>query len=212
MLLEHDGKSPEVHPEAWVAPTATLCGAVSLGPGTRIMHGAQVIADGGAIVIGANCIVMENAVVRATARHSARIGDHCLIGPNAHVVGARVEDEVFIATGAAVFHASRIGRGSVVRIHGVVHLKTVLPPDSTVPIAWVAVGDPAAVLPPDDHEGIWAIQERLKFFLEVYGLDRSDSSVMRGVTAGLSERLGAHRHDRTIEAPPIRPAGSSGPA
>lgn len=205
MWLEHDGKAPKVHPEAWIAPTATLCGDVTVGPGTRIMHGAQVVAEGGSIEIGTACIVMENAVLRATARHSAAIGDHCLIGPGAHLVGAHVEDEVFIATGAAVFHASRIGRGSVVRIHGVVHLKTRLPPDSTVPIAWVAVGDPAEILPPGDHDGIWAIQEPLKFFLEVYGLDRTDSSVMREVTESLSERLGSHREDRLIDAGSVEP-------
>jgi carbonic anhydrase/acetyltransferase-like protein (isoleucine patch superfamily) len=27
--------------------------------------------------------------------------NNCLIGPNAHVVGCRIEDQVFIATGAA---------------------------------------------------------------------------------------------------------------
>lgn len=198
MLLEHEGAAPEVHPDAWVAPTATLCGAVSIGAGTRIMHGAQVIAEGSTIEIGAECIVMENAVLRATARHAAVIGNHCLIGPGAHVVGARIEDEVFIATGAAIFHGSHIGRSSVVRIHGVVHLKTRLPPDSTVPIAWVAVGDPAEILPPGDHDGIWAIQKPLNFFREVYGLDRTDSTVMRQVTAGLSARLGTHREDRII--------------
>ncbi len=198
MLLEHDAKAPEVHPEAWVAPTATLCGDVTVGPGTRIMHGAQVIAEGGSIEIGASCIVMENAVLRSTARHSAAIGDHCLIGPGAHVVGARIEDEVFIATGAAIFHASHIGRGSVVRIHAVVHLKTRLLPDTTVPIAWVAVGDPAEILPPGDHDRIWAIQKPLKFFLEVYGLDRTDSAVMREVTESLSRRLGSHRADQVI--------------
>ncbi len=103
MLIEHDGVSPQIDPAAWVAPNAVVCGNVTLGPGCRIMYGAQVIAESGSISIGRECIVMENAVLRSSARHPLNIGNNCLVGPNAHVVGCTVEDEVFIATGAAVF-------------------------------------------------------------------------------------------------------------
>jgi acetyltransferase-like isoleucine patch superfamily enzyme len=97
MLIEHAGKRPHIDPSAWVAPDATVCGDVTLGAGTRILHGARIIGEGGgAIRIGLNCIVMENAVIRASRRHSCSIGDHCLIGPNAHVTGAEIEDEVFL--------------------------------------------------------------------------------------------------------------------
>jgi Resolvase, N terminal domain len=41
------------------------------------------------------------------------------------------------------------------RINGVVHPRTRLAPDATVPIGWVAVGDPAEILPPDEQEAFW---------------------------------------------------------
>ena len=75
-------------------------------------------------------------MVRSTARHSTHIGRHCLVGPDAHLVGCVVEDEVFIATGASIFHAARLGKGSEVRVNGVVHLRSHLPPGTTVPIGW----------------------------------------------------------------------------
>jgi len=53
-----------------------------------------------------------------------------------------------------------------------VHLRTVLPEGATVPLAWVAVGDPATILPPDRHEEIWAIQKGLDFPKYVFGVDR----------------------------------------
>ena len=203
MLFAHNGKSPSVDPTAWVAPNAVLCGDVSVGPGCRILYGAQVIAESGSIAIGAECIVMENAVLRSSSAHPLRIGRNCLVGPNAHVVGSTVEDEVFIATGAAVFHASRLGKGSEVRIHGVVHLKTHLPAGAVVPIGWVAVGDPAQILPPDQHEPIWAIQKPLNFPLTVYGLDRDEASMI-GITRRLSEALAAHATDASA-TPSARP-------
>lgn len=200
MLLEHEGYRPLIDPTAWVAPDATVCGKVRIGPGSRILYGARVIGEaGGTIEIGHDCIVMENAVVRATGRHACTVGDNCLIGPNAHVVGATLEQEVFVATSAAIFHGARLGRGAEVRPHGTVHLQTTIAPGAIVPIGWVAVGDPALILPPDHHEMIWARQKPLNFPEWVYGFPRETPDLMRCITEALSGRLKAHERDRAIE-------------
>ncbi|MBB4229765.1 gamma carbonic anhydrase family protein [Rhizobium mongolense] len=199
MLIGHQGKRPKIDPTAWVAPDATICGDVTIGPGARILHGARIIGEGGgAIRIGRCCIIMENAVVRGSPRHSCLIGDYCLIGPNAHVTGAELENEVFVATGAAIFHGARVGHGSEVRVHATVHLRTRLDPGTTVPIGWVAVGDPAGILPPDRHNDIWAVQESLNFPDWVYGFDRATPDLMRHVTERLSDTLGAHESDTLL--------------
>ena len=197
MLIVHAGCAPRIHPTAWVAPDATIAGDVAIGPECRVLWGARIIGEGGGkIRIGRAAIVMENAVIRATARQDCTIGDHCLVGPQAHVVGAVLEDEVFIATGASVFHGARLGRGAEVRVHAIVHLRTRLAPDAVVPIGWVAVGDPAQILPPDRHEAIWALQEPLDFPGFVYGFSRETPALMRQVTERLAATLGEHRADR----------------
>jgi carbonic anhydrase/acetyltransferase-like protein (isoleucine patch superfamily) len=193
MLIKHDGVSPRIDPTAWVAPNAVICGSVTVGPGCRIMYRAQVVAEGGSIIIGRECIIMD-AVLRSSTRQSLSIGNNCLVGPNAHVVGCTVEDAVFIATGAAIFHSARLGKGSEVRVNGVVHLKSFLAAGETVPIGWVAVGNPAQILPPGEHEQIWEIQKPLNFPLTVYGFERSEAS-MEKITRRLSEALGSHISD-----------------
>ena len=196
MLIAHGSKHPEIAASAWVAPDATVCGDVIVGPGTRILYGARLIGEGGGrIRIGANCIIMENAVIRGSHRHPCTIGDHCLIGPNAHVAGAVLEDQVFVATGAAIFHGAHLGQGAEVRVHATVHLRTSLEPGATVPIGWVAVGDSASILPPDQHDRIWAVQEPLNFPESVYGLNRSTPDLMIEITRSLSETLGSHSGD-----------------
>ena len=194
MSTSEGSTSPFIDPDAWVAPDATVAGDVRICSGSRIMNGARLVAEGGGTIrIGRNCIVLENAVIRATSRHDCKIGDHCLIGPNTHVVGAEIEDEVFIATGAAVFHGAQVGHGSEVRVNGTVHLRTRLEPGSTVPIGWVAVGDPARILSADQHEAIWTIQKPLDFPGFVYGVDRNAPDVMKTITQRLSESLGERR-------------------
>lgn len=163
------------------------------------MHGARVIGEaGGTIRIGQSSIAMENAVVRASAKHPCTIGDHCLIGPGAHVVGASLAGQVFIATGASVFHGAVLGQGVEVRVGATVHLRTVLEAGTTVPIGWVAVGDPAAILPPDRHEQIWAMQEPLNFPDWVYGVPRGTPDAMVAITTRLAEALGAHAEDEPV--------------
>lgn len=46
MLIEHEGKRPRVHPSAYVAPTAVLCGDVEVGEDCRILFGAVLVAVG----------------------------------------------------------------------------------------------------------------------------------------------------------------------
>ncbi len=197
MRLTHSGHSPRIHREAYVAPNAVVCGNVTVGPGCRILFGAQVIAESGSITIGSECIVMENAVLRSSERHPLSIGKNCLIGPNAHVVGCTIEDEVFVATGATIFHSARLGRRCEVRVNGVVHVRSDLAAGETVPIGWVAVGSPAQILPPGEHDKIWEIQKPLNFPLTVYGLERSETNMVE-ITHRLSEALGSHGTDEPL--------------
>jgi carbonic anhydrase/acetyltransferase-like protein (isoleucine patch superfamily) len=181
---------PDISPLARVSPDSTVEGTVAIGPGARVMPGARIVAEaGGQISIGRDCIVLENAVIRATSRRNCWIGDHCLIGPNTHVVGAEIADEVFVATGASVFHGARLGKGAEVRINAVVHLRSSLPPGAFVPIGWIAIGDPAEILSPDQHERIWQIQKDLDFPGFVYGVDRGQPDIMQRITKRLSEEL-----------------------
>lgn len=203
MLLEHEGKRPSVHSSAWVAPTAVVCGDVRIGPRSCVAYGAVLAAEGAPVVIGTQTVVREHALLRATPGHPLEVGSFVLVGPRAALYGCRVEDEVFLATGVTVFHAAHLGRGSEVRINGVVHVRTRLAPGATVPIGWVAVGDPAQILPPGEHDRIWAVQRPLDFPGVVYGLERrpDDSVDMAELTRRVAEGLRRHAHDREVEAP-----------
>jgi len=196
MLVRHRGITPTVDPSAYVTPTAVLVGDVRVAAGARILHGAVLAAEDGAVVVGRDTVVMEQALVRGRRGHDARLGDAVLVGPHAHVNGSTIEDEVFVATGAALFPGSRIGAGAEVRIHGVVQVNTVLPPGALVPIGWVAVGDPAQILPPDRHDDIWAVQRELDFPGTVYGVGRDVP--MRELMRRQSEFYAAHRDDEVL--------------
>jgi carbonic anhydrase/acetyltransferase-like protein (isoleucine patch superfamily) len=185
VLIEHRGRRPAVHESAYVAPTAVLCGAVTVGPGARVLFGAVLTAEDGEVWVGANTVVMENALIRGRAGHPAMVGDDVMVGPQAHINGARIENGAFIATGAAVFPGAVVGAGAEVRIHGVVQVNTVLEPGATVPIGWVAVGDPAQILAPGQHDEIWAVQRGLDFTRTVWHRPRDADERVDGPAVGV---------------------------
>jgi carbonic anhydrase/acetyltransferase-like protein (isoleucine patch superfamily) len=197
MLIEHRGKAPSVDPSAYVAPTAVLCGDVRVGPDARVLFGAVVSGEDGFVEIGGRCVVMENALLRGREAHPVRLGDDVLVGPHAHVNGSSVGEGSFLATGVALFPGSRLGRNVEVRINGIVHVNSVLEDKALVPIGWVAVGNPARIIAPWDHDEIWRIQEALDFPRTVYGLPRDATARER--MERQTEWFAAHRDDRILD-------------
>jgi carbonic anhydrase/acetyltransferase-like protein (isoleucine patch superfamily) len=200
MLIEHSGKRPVVDPTARIAPTAVICGDVTVGPGASVGFGAVLTAESGPIIVGRECVIMENAVIRGSKRHPVTVGDHVLVGPGAYLSGCTIHDCAFLATGSRVFNGAIIGARAEVRINATVHLLTKLLEDATVPIGWVAVGDPARILPPEAHDEIWAIQEPLNFPKEIFGVDRPKPGETRmpEMMARYCRALSRHRDDRIL--------------
>ena len=197
MLIEHRGASPSIDPSAYVAPTAVVSGDVTVGADARILHGAVVTAEDGTVSIGARVVVMEHALVRGRASHPVSIGDDVMIGPHAHVNGATIAHEVFIATGASLFPGSSVETGSEMRITRGLQVNSRIRAGESLPIGWVAVGDPAQMFAPDRHDEIWAIQRELDFGGTVYGVDKG--SGMRDIMTRQAAFFAPHRDDRVIE-------------
>lgn len=198
MLIEHEGRGPQVAESAYVAPNAVLCGDVVVGEECRVLFGAVLTAESGVVELGARCIVMENALLRGREGNAARLGDHVLVGPHAHVNGATIEDEAFLATGASVFPGATVGRGAEVRINGVVHVNSTLAPGAVLPIGWIAAGDPAELFPPDRHDELWAVQKEMDFPGTVFGIAREEVT-MESVARRYADLFGRHRSDRVLD-------------
>jgi carbonic anhydrase/acetyltransferase-like protein (isoleucine patch superfamily) len=179
-----------------------LAGDVRIGARSCVLFGAVLTDEGGAVEIGAQCVVMEHAVVRGTQQHTVIVGDHVLLGPHSYVSGATLDDAVFVATGAMVFNGAHMGRASSVALGGAVHIAARLEPEARVPIGWVAIGDPARMYAPDDVEAIRNGLDEVGGFLPfVFGTDpalaRPDA--MRVAMSRYTNALARHRNDEILE-------------
>src|SRR3954454_5045366 len=132
-LFSFEGKTPTVHPDAWIAPTATLVGDVTVEAGASVWYGAVLRADFAPIVVRAGANVQEGPVVHGAERaeigpgatiahsvvmHGPAVGAEAIVGNNATIQdGARVGDRAMVAAGAlvppnAVIEPETLFRGS----------------------------------------------------------------------------------------------------
>lgn len=118
MIVSSGTKKPNIHASAYVAPSATISGDVTIEEGCAVLFGAVISAEGAPVTIGANSVVMENAVVKSSGgkvmQFPCSVGESCIIGPGAYIVGATIEPGVFIASGARVRNGQSIAESTTV--------------------------------------------------------------------------------------------------
>ena len=199
VFVEHRLKEPRVAESAYIAPTAVLSGDVTVGPHTRVLFGAVITAEGGAVEIGSNCVVMENAIVRGVPGQETRVGDDVVIGPHVHLTGCVIEGGSRIATGAIVFNGARIEAGAEVEFNAVVYVNTVVRSGTAVPMGWFAGGDPAELVAPSDWDRIQAIMGPLDYPGTVFGVGKGHAGTqMVDIARRYARGLALHEKDRIV--------------
>ncbi|GAA2285276.1 gamma carbonic anhydrase family protein [Streptomyces hawaiiensis] len=151
MITGIGGREPEIHETAFVAPTASVIGSVTLGAGASVWYGAVVRGDVEAISVGASSNVQDNCTLHADPGFPVSVGERVSIGHNAVVHGATVEDDCLIGMGATVLNGAVIGAGSLVAAQALVPQGMVVPPGSLV------AGVPAKVrreLSEEERQGV----------------------------------------------------------
>jgi carbonic anhydrase/acetyltransferase-like protein (isoleucine patch superfamily) len=131
---------PRVDPSAWVAPGASVLGAVRIDRDASVWYACVLRADRDAIHIGARTNLQDATVVHADPGFPALIGSEVAVGHRALLHGCVVEDRVLIGMGAIVLNGARIGTGSIVGAGALVTQGQVIPPNSLV------LGSPARVV------------------------------------------------------------------
>ncbi|MGA1838890.1 gamma carbonic anhydrase family protein [Herbiconiux sp. 11R-BC] len=132
MIISVDGHTPVLAPSAWLAPTATVIGRVTLGERASVFYGAVLRGDTDAITLGERSNLQDNVVVHCDAGKPATIGAGVSVGHGAVLHGCTVEDDCLIGMNATVLNGAVIGTGSLVAAGAVVLEGTLVPPGSLV--------------------------------------------------------------------------------
>jgi carbonic anhydrase/acetyltransferase-like protein (isoleucine patch superfamily) len=141
-LYSFEGKSPTVHPTAFVAPSADLIGDVTVEAGASVWFGAVLRADFGSIVVREGANVQDGSVLHAGPDGPLEIGAGATIGHGCVVHACTVGAEALIANHATVLDHAKVGARSLVAAGALVTGGT------EIPEGVLAIGSPARVMGP----------------------------------------------------------------
>jgi carbonic anhydrase/acetyltransferase-like protein (isoleucine patch superfamily) len=139
-LLALGSDRPQVDDGAWIAPTATLVGAVHVADGASVWYGAVLRGDNEPIIIGPDSNVQDNVVFHTDEGIPVSLGRGVSVGHNAVVHGSTVGDHVLVGMGAILMNRSVIGDECLIAAGALV------PEGATIPSRSLVVGVPAKVL------------------------------------------------------------------
>lgn len=131
---------PDIDEEAFVAPTAVIVGAVTMGPRSSIWYGSIARADEETIVLGPDTNVQDGCALHCDPGFPLVVGRGVTVGHRVVLHGARIDDEVLVGMGSVVMNGAHIGSTSIVAAGAVVTPGTQVPPWSVV------AGVPARVI------------------------------------------------------------------
>ena len=174
--------SPKIDDEAFVAPTAVVVGAVTMGPRSSIWYGAVARADAEVIEIGEGSNIQDGCTLHSDPGFPLVVGRGVTVGHRVVLHGARIDDDVLVGMGSVVMNGAHIGSGSIVAAGAVVTQGTQVPPGSLV------AGVPAKVIRQSTDDDLLHI---------------------RGNAASYTERLDGARKVRPVVRTPLPPAGQT---
>ncbi|GAA1942306.1 gamma carbonic anhydrase family protein [Amycolatopsis minnesotensis] len=148
-IFSFEGLRPSVHPDAWIAPTATLIGDVVVEAGASVWYGAVLRADFGRIIVREGANIQDNSVVHVNDG-VCEIGKNVTVGHQCLVHDCTIGEQALIGNGSTVLDKARIGAKALVAAGATVT------PGAVVPDGVIAMGSPAKKhVPMTDSARVW---------------------------------------------------------
>jgi carbonic anhydrase/acetyltransferase-like protein (isoleucine patch superfamily) len=139
-LFAFEGHEPQVSPEAWIAPTATLVGDVRVEAEASVWYGAVLRADFGPIIVRRGANIQDGSVLHGGDDPITEIGEGVTIGHLCVVHGCVIGAEALIGNGATVLDQVIVGSRALVAGGATV------PPGMVIPDGMLAAGVPAKII------------------------------------------------------------------
>ncbi|MCP4427576.1 MAG: gamma carbonic anhydrase family protein, partial [Chloroflexi bacterium] len=139
MLIEFEGKKPQIGKDVFIAPTAVLIGDVVVGDGSSIWFGAVLRGDFGKITIGPGCSVQDNVVLHVFDTSPTTLEENVVVGHGSVLEGCAIGAGTVIGMNAVVLPHARVGKQVMIAAGSVVK------EGDQIPDRVLAAGAPAQV-------------------------------------------------------------------
>lgn len=150
-IYQFNGHVPVIPASCYIAPEATIIGAVVLGERVTILFGAVVRGDNEMLRIGRGSNIQDGSVVHTDMGYPVTLGERVTVGHQVMLHGCTVGDESLIGIQSILLNGSKIGK------HCLVGAGSLVTAGSEFPDGTLIMGRPAKVvrqLTPEQIEGL----------------------------------------------------------
>ncbi len=162
MILDFEGKKPEIGKDVFVADTARVIGDVELNDYVSIWYGAVLRGDIGKIIIGKRSNIQDNSVLHITPPdYPVIVGEDVTVGHGVVLHGCKIGSRSLVGMGAVVLDGAEIGEESLVAAGALV------PPGKKFPKRSLIMGMPAKVVRTLTDEDVKAILENAEEYVRL---------------------------------------------
>jgi carbonic anhydrase/acetyltransferase-like protein (isoleucine patch superfamily) len=134
LVIPFRGKTPKIHPSAFLAPNATIIGNVTIGAESSVWFGAVIRGDDPdhGVVIGRRTSIQENCVVHVGHWGPTLVGDDVTVGHGAKFECCAIGDRSVVGMNAVILQNAVIGEECVIAANTVVLERAEIPARSVV--------------------------------------------------------------------------------
>ena len=136
-LGEH---TPQIDPQSWVAPNATLIGQVVLARNASVWWQCTLRGDTDRLIVGENSNIQDGSVLHTDPGLQLVVGANVTVGHKVTLHGCTIGDGSLIGMGAILLTRSVIGKNSLVGAN------TLIPEGKVFPERVLIVGSPGKVV------------------------------------------------------------------
>jgi carbonic anhydrase/acetyltransferase-like protein (isoleucine patch superfamily) len=151
---------PNVHPQAWIAPNASIIGEVHLEKNVSIWWNCVLRGDIELLSVGENTNVQDGSVLHTDPGLRVNIWRDVTIGHRAIIHGCTVGDGSLIGMGATLLNRSVIGRQCLIGAN------TLIPEGKVIPDRSLVVGAPGRIVRQLTDEEVDAIAHGARHYVE----------------------------------------------
>ncbi len=127
LIIPVRGIEPQFGKNCFIAENATVVGEVVMGDNCSVWFNAVVRGDVHSITIGDNSNIQDGAVIHCTYKKAkVVIGNNVSIAHNAVVHGCTIEDNVLIGMNAVVMDDAIVQSGAIIAAGAVVLANTIV--------------------------------------------------------------------------------------
>ena len=133
-------QTPTIGEEVYIAKSAVVFGAVTLGDRASVWYNAVLRGDIHEITVGEGTNIQDNAVLHIADEFGCHLGNYVTVGHSAIVHACRVGDETLVGMGATILDGALVGNQCIIGANALVKQGYEIPDGSMV------LGSPARVV------------------------------------------------------------------